>query len=118
MIIDKEAMLDLIVDAKMTDPETGMFAEWLAEYLVENLPTIPMPTEWVSVNERLPERNKNVLVYASWDGTWQTTIGRHSGITGGFWWVYTGHGYAMLYDVTHWMPLPEPPKEALKHEDD
>lgn len=39
--IDKETMLDLIIKAKRTDPETGSFAEWLAEYLVEHLPTLP-----------------------------------------------------------------------------
>ena len=38
--IDKQTMLDLIVEAKRTDPETGGFAEWLAEYLAEHLPTL------------------------------------------------------------------------------
>lgn len=47
--IDKETMLDLIIKAKRTDPETGSFAEWLAEYLVEHLPTLTPPNEWVSV---------------------------------------------------------------------
>ena len=37
--VDKQTMLDLIVEAKRTDPETGSFTEWLAEYLVEHLPT-------------------------------------------------------------------------------
>ena len=40
-MIDKQTMLNLIVDAKRTEPETGIFAEWLAEYLVEHLPTLP-----------------------------------------------------------------------------
>lgn len=47
--IDKETMLDLIIKAKRTDPETGSFAEWLAEYLVEHLSTLTPPNEWVSV---------------------------------------------------------------------
>ena len=34
--IDKQAMLDLIIEAKRTDPETGSFSEWLAEYLVDH----------------------------------------------------------------------------------
>ena len=50
-LIDKETMLNLIIDAKRTDPETGSFAEWLAEYLVEHLPTLtpqnePLPCEF------------------------------------------------------------------------
>ena len=40
MAIDKESMLDLIIEAYKTDPEDGLFSEWLAEYLVEHLPTI------------------------------------------------------------------------------
>ena len=43
--IDKQTMLDLIVEAKRTDPETGGFAEWLAEYLAEHLPTFTPPNE-------------------------------------------------------------------------
>ena len=44
-------MLGLIIDAKRTDPETGSFAEYLAEHM----PTLTPPNEWVSVEERLPE---------------------------------------------------------------
>ena len=42
--IDKKAMLNLIIDAKRTDPETGSFADWLAEYLVEHLSTLSRPS--------------------------------------------------------------------------
>ena len=38
---DKQTMLDLIIEAKKADPETGSFAEWLAGYLVEHLPIAP-----------------------------------------------------------------------------
>ena len=37
MQIGKQMMLDLIIEAKKADPETGSFSEWLAEYLVERL---------------------------------------------------------------------------------
>lgn len=47
--IDKETMLDLIIKAKRTDPETGSFAEWLAEYLVEHLPTLTPQNEPLSI---------------------------------------------------------------------
>lgn len=43
--IDKQTMLDLIIEAKRAEPETGSFAEWLAEYLVEHLPTLTPPNE-------------------------------------------------------------------------
>ena len=43
--IDKRIMLDLIIEAKKTDPEAGPFSEWLAEYLVDHLPTLTPPNE-------------------------------------------------------------------------
>ena len=55
--IDKQPMLDLIIEAKRTDPETGSFAEWLAEYLVERLPTLTPPNEPLTLEE-LREMNE------------------------------------------------------------
>ena len=49
--IDKQTMLDLIIEAKRTDPETGSFAEWLAEYLVEHLPTLTPPNEPLTLEQ-------------------------------------------------------------------
>ena len=49
--IDKQTMLDLIVESKRTDPETGGFAEWLAEYLAEHLPTLTPPHEPLTLDE-------------------------------------------------------------------
>ena len=61
--IDKRIMLDLIIEAKKTDPEAGPFSEWLAEYLVEHLPAITPPNEWVRVETphdcRPPKTNKD-----------------------------------------------------------
>ena len=66
--IDKQTMLDLIGEAKRTDPETGSFAEWLAEYLAEHLPTLTPPNEWVSVEERLPEDEARQYIEDDLDG--------------------------------------------------
>lgn len=49
--IDKETMLDLIIKAKRTDPETGSFAEWLAEYLVEHLSTLTPPNKPLTLEQ-------------------------------------------------------------------
>lgn len=121
--IDKRIMLDLIIEAKKTDPETGPFSEWLAEYLVDHLPTLIQQNEWVSVEERLPEYNPGTGAKSYWvakkdnAGNWQMKIAQ-----------YCDYGYAMTMDaetevtwrdwdftkianVTHWMPLPKSPKE-------
>ena len=63
--IDKETMLDLIIKAKRTDPETGSFAEWLAEYLVEHLSTLTPPNEWVRVKDAMPPEHEPVLCIVS-----------------------------------------------------
>lgn len=49
--IDKQTMLDLIIEAKRTDPETGSFAEWLAEYLIKHLPTLTPPNEPLTLEQ-------------------------------------------------------------------
>ena len=56
--IDKQTMLDLIVDAKRTDPETGPFAEWLGEELVEHKATLPPPEGALKLGEVRGEENK------------------------------------------------------------
>ena len=60
--------------------------------------------KWISVKERLPEKERAVLchcraniieaLYLDTDECWQGFSGRY-----------------MKNFVTHWMPLPEPPKE-------
>ena len=51
---------------------------------------------WIPVTERLPDIGIEVLVYSEDDGICVDYYGGDS------------FGY---YDVTQWMPLPEPPKE-------
>ena len=56
---------------------------------------------WISVDERLPEVGVNVIVLLA-DGF--TSVAQR--LTLG-WFIYV---YSTSRDVTHWMPLPEPPK--------
>jgi hypothetical protein len=62
------------------------------------------PVEWVSVKDRLPELFENVLTYDC-DGkifiNWLEEITEMKS--------YFAYGSKT---VTHWMPLPEPPKEG------
>lgn len=114
--IDKRIMLDLIIEAKKTDPETGPFSEWLAEYLVDHLPTLTPRNEWVSVEERLPEESDCMVLFTNGRAVtsgYRNHMFRMSGEEG----VYApairkGGGYMR---VTHWMYLPAPPaKEDQK----
>ena len=60
---------------------------------------------WIPVTERLPERGERVLCYCR-ANIYEVMKMRTDGD-----WVYdTNHVYMHSF-VTHWMPLPEPPKE-------
>ena len=65
---------------------------------------------WISVEDRLPETQADVLVVAFWHECWQTMICWFSAIERK-WRIITPHGEKAPGGVTHWMPLPEPPKE-------
>ena len=70
-----------------------------------------IPTsEWISVEDRLPEANLHVLLYAFFHNQWQIVKGWHSYCDKQF--HITNSDYPSLTDipVTHWMPLPEAPK--------
>ena len=70
-------------------------ATYLADYLVRNGVTIQ---EWISVKDRLPEPTYCVLVVGAYSEMQIDALG-----TDGEW-------MGMVEDVTHWMPLPKPPK--------
>lgn len=81
----------------------------------DNQPTLTPQNEWVSVEERLPDSQADVLVVAFWHENWQTMIGWYSD-TVKKWRVITPHGEREPGGVTHWMPLPAPPKKEHDHE--
>lgn len=87
--------------------------------MIDNAPTLEYP-KWISVEERLPEKNSES------NGTWcsDTILATAAGyILFGYFYVYkySGTWEFVCVDedmdsdrcvtVTHWMPLPEPPKE-------
>lgn len=76
-----------------------------ARKLIEDAPAVQ---QWISVKDRLPEDEKKVLCilddgflcileWCSWDWLWND-----------------GHNVYAEKDVTHWMPLPQPPANEIK----
>lgn len=67
--------------------------------------------DWISVKERLPEELTHVIVFmeATEQGVCVAFIENGKWLDG-----ESGHGIVFMQQelVTHWMPLPEPPKEA------
>ena len=66
--------------------------------------------EWISIKERLPEGGEWVLVIAS-DGDYEVAYTHDSreNLERDDFTFLTSHSCA--WKVTHWMPLPDPPKE-------
>lgn len=77
---------------------------------------------WVPMAERLPPTNTPILICAS-DGTVCAAEFEHEPARSWVWWNGAGFGghewdwnWEMVSEpwrgVTHWMPLPKPPKSA------
>ena len=104
----REKLIDILKQAPF---EGKVLDEWwweekikmIADHLIANGVTVQ---EWISVNDRLPEEKVNCIVhykhaYCNNDGYWAI----------GFC-FYDGEKFRidLAYKVTHWMPLPRPPK--------
>lgn len=66
-------------------------------------------SEWISVDDSLPEPNVNVLTIDE-DNYQETAILYPASMILTYTWRRTGLEH-MKGEVTHWMPLPEPPKD-------
>lgn len=69
---------------------------------------------WISCKDKMPEDNTSVLfVYVSENGIKSVHYGYHQTVRGlGSSWGKISGGWRYCNDdVTHWMPIPEPPKE-------
>ena len=74
-------------------------AEYLADYLVKNGVTVQ---EWISVKDRLPEDQEEVLVCTRSKNGVRNIDKGYMAIDR---FIHRGRA-----EVTHWMPLPQPPK--------
>ena len=132
---DREKPIELIIDIeneliRAYPYTTDIFRiEETADYLIANGVTIGkdnnVPGKWIPVTERLPEKSGTYIVCCDdsgcpyGEGIWyrpgvvvcaEADVGTNGGIC---WEWYEG---STIYDldgiVTHWMPLPEAPKEG------
>ena len=111
----REKLMELLAPTSLNFEE----AIYLADYLVKNGVTVQ---EWISVEDRLPSDEQDVLVIAHGRGGRLVYVGSHkrvesqkswlTGITNkSSEWLLWGWSYLKEPMVTYWMPLPEPPEE-------
>ncbi len=82
-----------------------------ADYLIAHGVTVQ---EWIPVTERLPEEGETVLIFGYWHEKFQPLMCYLSPHRKGEW--FTSVAGQQVYTVTHWMPLPEPPKGEMSME--
>ena len=73
------------------------------------------PMKWISCKDKMPEDNTSVLfVYVSENGIKSVHYGYHQTVKGlGSSWAKPSGGWEYSdEDVTHWQPIPEPPKDG------
>ena len=104
----REKLVELLADAGMGKTERN----FLADKLIANGVTVQ---DWISVKERLPPHNHDVLVYRP-DMAMKILVDNYYGYYGeddAEWhesWAKYGKDIHNNPLITHWMPLPQPPK--------
>lgn len=77
-------------------------------YIIDQMPTITMP-QWIRAAERLPEGNKEVLIYLpEYDSVETSDLFEIPNLNLKEW-AQNEDAY-MLNEVSHWMPMPEEPR--------
>ena len=92
------------------------FYEHSAADAIEVLSKMENTTRWIPVTERLPKtresilgkKSSKVIVAFRFDDGTQGTDTAHT-LNGE--WVFEDHITVLARTITHWIPLPEPPKE-------
>ena len=90
-------LVDVVMDSLLYEHPWEGNVKMLVDNLIANGVTIQ---RWIPVTERLPKLFENVLVFEA----------RHQEVTMAYKTRDSWTGVVMNGTVTHWMPLPTPPK--------
>ena len=117
----REKLVDIVCDATQINgcihscnhPPCAM-VKGIVDALIENGVTVQ---EWIPVDDRLPDKDGCYIVTACdegcscGDGIWYDTVVIEAEHYKGEWsWNENGTEYDITDLVTHWMPMPNPPK--------
>ena len=104
----REKLIELLKQIKYVSVENA------ANILIDNGVTV---REWISVKDRLPDKDGCYIVTAcdEWcscgEGIWYDTVVIEAEHYKGEWsWNENGTEYDITDLVTHWQPMPQPPK--------
>lgn len=109
---DRERLLK-ILNVPIFPHENVDPLEAVADYLLDNGVTFAKDTNvhsWIPVNEGFPTAHSGCIVYRNNNiGSYYSMVTYTPAL--GFYYYDSEYGDITLDDVTHWMPLPEPPQE-------
>lgn len=119
--VDKHGarLLTGICNTKFSENEQFNFCPVCGRRLKDNV----VDMKWISIKEKLPPLNQDVLVYYCGKKDWNKDLDgmaisdRYifritSSSEGWETWRNPFEYFGSNYEITHWMPLPEPPKEV------
>jgi len=85
---------------------TCFFEDLLTEFIESEIERLKAEREWISVEDRLPEDNETVLV-TNGQRVKEVWFGQRTKLDRPHFMFTT----MPLHTITHWMPLPKPPKQ-------
>ena len=96
----REKLVELIESARYWGSNTS---DEIADHLISNGVTVQ---EWISVKDRLPEIGRSVIAYNAPAKCAAEAMYKGEGMFLQFRWS----ARLQKHEVTHWMPIPRPPK--------
>lgn len=102
------------LNGRFRNPETeNMYLAWRAAK------SHAAQSEWISIEDRMPEVNQSVLVLRNWNGKLSQCVDRlelHHDCEKPEgeqdWYDFL---YSYICEVTHWQPLPTPPNKEINN---
>lgn len=111
-LIDEDALIDALMTYTWRDEDERLIddADEKRAYIKEWLPVLPTVGGWVSVKDRLPDKSGSYLVML------ENVFVTHLSMNVHYWnakdeYWRGSEAHSRIVGISHWMPLPEPPKE-------
>lgn len=117
-LIDADELKEIVGECpeNWTDSPEEVEAFNMWHRVMDDIDSTPTISGWISVKDRLPEKSQQVLVrirnltrICNYSEKWR--VFNHYDELG-----QPNKGDRTWYDVTYWMPLPEPPEEENEDE--